>query len=193
MALGRTTYLSAVNQILRSIGEREVASYVDSTRGDVSSSVSELEGTSKAVLGEGWHFNHETRDYSPEPDGRIPVPLTALSAGLVGPISRDEVIMRGGYFYNKTDSTYIFTADIKVDVILDLEWDELPEAARQYIVARAARRVAEQRVGDQLLIQTLQQEEGRTRVVLENEETESGDYNHNMAPSLRRLNSEWHR
>lgn len=189
--LGRTTRLSAVNLILRSIGEREVSTLVNSTRGDVSGAVSELDNTSRIVQQEGWHFNHETRTLGLQSDGRIQVPVSALAIGVLGSSTPDEIIMRGEHFFNKTDSTYTFTDTIKVDLIFHLPFDDLPEPARQYIAARAARRVAQQRVGDQVLIQSLMQDEGTTRLALENEELESADHNIFDSPELSRLHNTW--
>ena len=190
-ALGRTTFLAGVNMILRSIGEREVSNIVDPTRGDVSASVSELNNTTTLVLSEGWDFNREVRKLSPDEDGRIKVPLSALSLGLTAPFQRDEIVARGDYFFNKTESTYQFTEPIEFEIIVSLSWDELPENTRQYIIARAARRVASDRVGDVSMIQQLGQDETRTRILVDNAETEQGNYSMNDSPIVRRINSQW--
>ena len=189
--IGRTTRLEAVNMMLRSIGERQVATLVDPTRGDVAAAISELDNSSRIVQEEGWNWNYEIRDLQRQSDNRIQVPSAALAVGIVGPIGRDEVVARGSYFFNITDSTYTFDDDIKVELIIQLAFEDIPEPARQYIMARGARRLAQTRVGDQLLIQTLLQDEGRARQALEHSELEQGDFNIFQSPELSRLHNPW--
>jgi hypothetical protein len=191
--IGRTTRLAAINAMLRNIGERQVATLVNHTRGDVAAAVSELDAISKATQAEGWNFNHEACvEFSPQADGRIPVPVNALSitaTGVAG--SRDEIVDRGGHFWNKTDSTFTFTKDIEVEVITHLLFEELPEVARQYVMIRAARVLAQTRVGDPGIVRYSQGDEQLARYQLEARESESADYNVFQSPELRRLHNTW--
>tara|TARA_R100000808_G_scaffold6975_5_gene20489 strand:+ start:7796 stop:8386 length:591 start_codon:yes stop_codon:yes gene_type:complete len=190
--IGRTTRLEAINTMLRNIGERQVATLVDSTRGDVAAAVSELNAISRAVQGEGWHWNYEKQELSPGTDKKISVPSNALYAGVVGQAGyRDEVVLRGDYFYNKTDNTYLFTDDIEVEMVLQVSFEELPEEARQYIMIRAARVLAQNRVGDQTIIQFSAADEQMARVQLETREMESGDYHVFQEYNLSRLHNPW--
>ena len=191
--VGRTTRLAAVNAMLRNIGERQVSTLIDHTRGDVAAAITELDATSKAVQAEGWNFNYEPSvEFSPQADGRIPVPGNALSItvnGVAG--SRDEVIDRGNFLYNKTDSTFVFTEDLKAEVISHLPFEELPEVARQYVMVRAARVLAQTRVGDPGIVQYSQGDEQLARYQIEARENESADYNVFQSPELRRLHNSW--
>lgn len=187
--IGRTTRLAAVNQILRAIGERQTASLVDNNRGDVSAAVSSLDESSKIVQQEGWAFNRATMTLEPEEDGRIPVPQAALS---ITGVDSPEVVFRGDYMYDKHLQTYKFTRDVVVEVVLLLPFSELSEPCRQYITARASRVVCQDRVGDQLMMQALGQDEARTRIIVEKEESDAGAYNVSESPTIGRIYHRWH-
>lgn len=191
--VGRTTRIAAVNVMLRNIGERQVSTLLNHTRGDVAAAVTELDSTSRSVQSEGWNFNHvPSVKFSPQADGRIPVPGNALSVTITGVAGgRDEVIDRGNYLFNKTDSTYTFTEDLTAEVITHLPFEELPEVARQYIAVRAARVLAQSRVGDPGIVQYSQGDEQFARYQMEARETESADYNVFQSPELRRLHNSW--
>ena len=76
-------------------------------------------------------------------------------------------------------------------MVLQVSFEELPEEARQYIMIRAARVLAQNRVGDQTIIQFSAADEQMARVQLETREMESGDYHVFQEYNLSRLHNPW--
>jgi len=70
--------------------------------------------------------------------GEITLPATALN---VDPsyLYDNRFVERSGKLYDTVDQTFTITKNIKVDIIWFLEWTDLPEHVRRYILIRAAR------------------------------------------------------
>jgi hypothetical protein len=192
-SIGRTTRLQAVNLILRNIGERQVTSLVDSTRGDVAASVSELDQQSREVQDEGWEFNLETHTLTPALGGQLAIPPNALTVVVTDSAVSDLVVQRGDRLYNMTENTDIFTDPITVQITAQLAFEDLPEQARYYIAVRAARIVAQSRVGDPAVVQFSAGDEQYARYQVESRELEAGEYNALSAPGINRLTNPYFR
>lgn len=187
-SIGRTTRLQAVNGILRNIGERQVASLVDSTRGDVAASQQELDQQSREVQSEGWNFNTEEQTFTLQGDSRLLIPVNVMSVQVLSD-PFDSAVMRGDYMYNRIDNTFAFDEDLEVLTIAQLSFNELPEQARYYIMIRASRVVAQSRVGDPTVVQFTAGDESYARYQLEARETEEAYYNVLDTPGLRALSN----
>ena len=48
-----------------------------------------------------------------------------------------------GSFYDRKNNTYVFSIDLKADMTVILEWDDLPEHARVYIMHKAGKELQE--------------------------------------------------
>jgi len=192
-SIGRTTRLQAVNMILRNIGEREVGSLVDPTRGDVQAAVAELSHQSRAVQGEGWEFNSELVDIAPSLSGTLIIPTNALTVTVEDTAVSDLLVQRGDRLYNLTDNTDIFTDPVTIRAIVQLSFEELPEQVRYYVAVRAARIVAQTRVGDPAVVQFSAGDEQYARYQVESRELEAGQFNALTAPGIRRINSPYYR
>jgi len=70
--------------------------------------------------------------------GEITLPATAID---VDPsyLYDNRYVERTGKLYDTKDQTFTITKNIKVDIIWFLEWLDLPEHVRRYILIRAAR------------------------------------------------------
>lgn len=145
--LAPTTELEAVNICLAAIGESPVSSVEVDGLEDASSALQKLREASRAFQGEGWSFNSDQLyPVARTVAGEIALPPTALHAD----ISRSEGlngVWRGGKLWDKDNHTFIWTRDVKLDVIWLLPFDDLPEPARAYIAVRAARLFARQQLG----------------------------------------------
>ncbi|MAD94610.1 MAG: phage tail protein [Rhodobacteraceae bacterium] len=135
-----TTELESVNQMLGHIGEAPVNSLADTAALPISAStaLTVLREVSKEVQTEEWHFNTVT-DYEPvkEDTGKLRLPDETL---FVDSVDTDmDVVQRGYYLYNRKDRTDVFSETFKVDLTVQLTWDELPEVARRYVTLRASR------------------------------------------------------
>jgi hypothetical protein len=92
----------------------------------------------------GWYWN--TEDNYPlvrDDSGEIPLPLNTVRVTRVAHSGGDILVERGRKVYNRTDHTFLFPEgeEVKVDLVLYLAWDELPEFAKQAIIYVAQRRL----------------------------------------------------
>lgn len=148
MAITRTTFLEAVNTVLRMLGEAPVNS-LDGEFGLAQQASDILIDTSRRLQMEGWTFN---TDYYKlmlrNQDNEIQVPSNALRV-LVADYDHPslDVVQRGERLYDRRANSYTFTVDVRADVTVALDWEELPEHARRYITTRSGRLLQQQIVG----------------------------------------------
>jgi len=149
MALTRTTYLEAVNLVLRMMGEAPVNS-LDGEFGLAQQADDALKAVSRKVMTEGWSFNtdYQRTLQKDTTTGKIKVPLNALRIE-VSPFSYSDmdVVQRGELLYDRKAGTYTFTKDIVADVTYALDWEELPEHARRLIAVSAGRELQQSVIG----------------------------------------------
>ena len=170
-----TTKLEAINTMLSVLGEAPRNSLTTGTDPDVELALRLLEKSSRETQNKGWHWNSTpTYVLTPDIDGNITLPSTFLR--LDGDLLSD-VVQRGTRLYNRADGTYTFTADVTVSIVEFLDWDDLPEPARSYIMVRAARQFADQAQTDPALSRFSKFDEREAEATLMNFEAETGDYN----------------
>ena len=160
------TELDAVNVMLMSIGQAPVNTLTVPGIKDVSFAQLTLHNTSRNVQTRGWWFNRES-DFPLAVEaatGHILFPANTLSCD---PMDRNrDLVERGRKFYDKDNHTFLFTGEqpLKCDVVWFLTFDELPQAARNYIATRAARLFQANNVGSQILYQFTKEEEQMAEV-----------------------------
>lgn len=175
-----TTQLSAVNEILGSIGQAPVT-VLDQTNPEVAFAFNTLMDISREVQAEGWSFNREY-DYPVTPDtsGNIAIPSNMIQMDLSRSAFNTayDTIIRDGKLYDKLNHTYTWdtTVTYKVDVLWMFDFDDLPQPFRDYITAKAATRAAIRLVGDVNLAQALTTQEAWRRSVCLEYECQQGDY-----------------
>jgi hypothetical protein len=174
------TELAAVNSILGAVGQAPVTT-IDKINPDVAIAYDTLTDMSREIQGEGWSFNKELEyPFNADTNGNILVPLNALSISLsdIYENSGADVTVRNGMLYNKTTHTYTWDTDrtVKCDVVWYLEFSDLPQAARDYIVARASSFVAIKVIGDPNIQQMLGQREVYARAALIESDCNQGNY-----------------
>lgn len=180
MALTLTTELDAINIMLGTIGESPINS-LDAATGvvDAVTARSILAEVAVQVQEEGWHFNTEY-EFVLTPDAgtnEIYVSPNTIEVD-VSPYTTDvDVAIRGNRLYDRKNKTYKFSQDIKADLTILLEFNELPQAARHYITIRAARVFQQRMVGSQILGAYTDQDEARALRAMRRYESKSGDYN----------------
>jgi len=173
MALTRTTFLEAVNITLRMMGEAPVDS-VDGQFGYAQQAADMVNDASRKLQNEPWTFN---TDYQRklQPDGvtkQIKVGNNVLRVELNPYDYPDfEVVLRGDKLYDRRKNTYEFTQDIVADITYVLDWDELPEYARQYIAVKAGRELQEMLIGSSDLTQMNFSKEAEARTAFIEMET----------------------
>lgn len=153
MALTRTTYLEAVNLVLQMLGEAPVNS-LDGQFGLAQQAADTITNVSRKVMMEGWSFNTDyqrtlQRDTTTQ---KIKLPSNALRIE-VNPFNYPgmDIVQRGELLYDRRAGSYFFTQDIKADVTYGLDWEELPEHARNLIAVTAGRELQQSVVGSREL------------------------------------------
>lgn len=181
MAIARTTELQAVNTMLSAVGEPPINFLDGQKNADAAIARNILTEISSEVQTAGWHFNTQLNmELTPDANGFINVAPNVVRVDIeyrTGSLVDDrDIAQRGERLFNRTDSTYVFTKAVKATVIYLLEWEELPEPARRYIVVRAARIFQDRMVGSQAHHAFSQEDEVRARSLLREFEMDTGDY-----------------
>ena len=146
-----TTRLESVNTMLATIGEAPVNSITGTLPLDASLAKTTLDEITREVLAGGWHFN-TFYDYtlSLDVDSKIPLAGNILRVDLdvqkYAPTTYD-VVRQGDFLYNKKDNTFTFDKALDANVVIHLEFEDLPENARRYITIRAARIFQDRSIG----------------------------------------------
>lgn len=176
--LTKTSELDAINIMLSTIGETPINS-IESVSGFADAIIAKqiLDEIGVAVQEHGWHFNTEiqyvlTPTYPAKeiiiPDNCIEVDTEDQSI---------DVAMRGNRLYDKINHTYQFEEPLTCNLIVLLEFEEVPQAARHYITVRAARVFQQRVVGSQLLGAFTEKDEMRALLALRRFESKTADYN----------------
>ena len=148
MAQARTSFLQAVNRVLQMMGEAPVNS-LNGQFGLAKQAEDTLNDVSRKLQAEGWSFNTDyERTLLRNASNQIEVGDN-VSRVVVDPYlySNLDVVQRGSKLYDRRNNSYTFTLDLKADVTYILEWDELPEHARQYVMTRGGRQLQEAIIG----------------------------------------------
>lgn len=183
MALSPTTELEAVNTMLTSIGEQPIQN-LDDLAGLTDASIARqiLSNVSRAVQSRGWVFNTDLdKEMVPNLDGEIVLNDTILRIDTTTRL-RDpdnDIVERGRMLYDRQTNSPKFDADakVKVNLIIYLNFKDLPEPARRYISIRAARIFHDRVVGSGELHRFYQEDEMQAWATLIEYEGDTADYN----------------
>lgn len=148
MVLTPTTELEAVNAMLSAIGESPVNTLENPGLLDAAKARQQLSLTSRRVQSRGWHWNtDESLTLTPDQDGNLNVPANTLKVDTAGDSEDMDLVQRGVRLYDRVNHTYTFSEDVTVDCTCGLNWDELPEVARHFILISAARTFQQGTIG----------------------------------------------
>jgi hypothetical protein len=168
--------LSAVNIVLSNIGQAPVT-VVDNDNPMVVMAANVIDEVANSVQAEGWTFNTERAyPFVPQADNRIRVPSNVLQLDSVY-YSQLETVIRGGFLYDKRSHSYEFKEKVYLDVIWLVEFDDMPDAFKNYISMRAANLFAGRSVGSAEAVRFGEREEAQARAAMMEYETSQGDYN----------------
>lgn len=174
-----TTKLRALNTLLANIGAAPVNS-VDTPSADVALALATLDEASISVQNYGWHFNTED-DYpmTPDDDGFVALPDNVILVDVDVANNPDDldVVVRGSRLYDRANHTYVFAKPFKARIVRALEWDDLPQAARTYIMILAARMFQDRAVGSEKHHGFTLRDEQMALANLKRFEAQTGDYN----------------
>ena len=179
MALALTTKLEAINTMLSNVGEAPVNSLTGSLTADVRLAQNILDEVSREVQSTGWHFNTEKEvPLAPNSTNEIELSDGVARVDLEGEhVDVDfDVVVRGNKLYNRKKRTYTFTETKKYTVTYMLDWDQLPESARRYIMIRSARIYQDRLIGSEKLSAFSRSDEQSALFSLRDYEMETADY-----------------
>ena len=175
MAIKKATKLQAVNTIISNIGQAPVTN-LESGNPLVEMAEQILDEITIAVLAEGWEYNMERGyPFTPDSNNQILIPDNVLSLD-TKPGDGTQTVIRNGKLYDRVEHTYEFTGQQKLDVTWLFDFEELPEAFKNYITIRAANVFAGRSVGSSEAVQFGQREETIARATLLEYDTQQANY-----------------
>ena len=171
----KASKLAAVNTIISNVGQAPVTG-LDTGNPLVEMAEQILDEVPRAVLAEGWEHNTEYGyPFTPAADGTITVPSNILAIDGPGGTGVQTVI-RQGKLYDRVEHSYTFTGKQTLDVTWLFDFEDLPEAFKNYITIRAANVFAGRSVGSQEAVNFGQREETIARATLLEYDTQQGNY-----------------
>jgi hypothetical protein len=175
-----TTKLEAVNAVLAVIGESPVESLLDEFV-DATIAANYIDQESRRVQLQGWSFNTDY-EYTMTPDinGHILIPSGA--AQVLVPSERQYVVRRDPAdnemkLYDRERNSFEFTAPKKVTIVWLYEYEDLPEALRQFIMVRSGRRFQDITEADPGLHRFTREDELQAWAAFQAFEASVGKYN----------------
>jgi hypothetical protein len=169
------TELEAVNTLLSIIGEAPIdklADISDNEISDASLARKTLKEVSRDVQAEGWLFNTDNEvSVSVDSKGEYPLPENALRCDFSpNRYPSSNLIARGNRIYDRTNRTFEIDNDgapLVIDqVVMELNWDELPHAAQQYISIRSGRIYSDRYINSNVIFSYTVQDESYSRAQL---------------------------
>jgi len=179
MAISLTSKLDAINSMLFGIGEAPVNT-MNSGLQEAEIAAITLDTVSREVQSAGWAFNTDLRySLSPNSVDHISVPSNCIHLDTRA-LTRDydsDIVMRNQKLYDRTKNTFEFTGAVVVDMIVLLEFEELPEIARRYITLRAGRKFQENILGSGEMTKLQIKDEQLALFALKEAESQLADFN----------------
>lgn len=147
------TELDAVNLIRGSVGKAPVST-LSSTNPDVIAAQLRLKNASTELQARSWWFNTELSfTLSPDANGNILIPSNAMEVRPKDPFT--YLTTRGNKLYDPVNNTFQFKTKVETEMIVRLDYEELPYVAANYIQYDAARKFQANFDGDPETIQDL--------------------------------------
>lgn len=135
-----TTELEAVNACLMNIGESPVSSITGQISVDAATALAMVRNTTREIQTHGFYWNSELNfTIPPNAEGKLQLPINTLKVDTTGDDLTKDLVARGRFLYDRVNHTYTFTESVKVELIVALTFDEMPEAARRYVTVRSSR------------------------------------------------------
>lgn len=169
------TELQAVNAILLALGEKQINSTEQPSSQGARIVLATLEQANRVIQTEGWHWNTDPdKTFSANAEtGEVPLPPNTIRFDVH---EEPYILQRGLKLYDRRKGTTVLETAQTGRWVYLLEWEELPEYVKTYVVARAARLAYEQNVGANENRQNLYAEEQRARAICTHHETEQAEY-----------------
>lgn len=190
------TLLDAVNIIMRAIGAGAVQTLDYITKStDAEDALKSLHDWSMQVQQDGWQWNTDEDlviDPAPADDmlipGRIQLPSDTLKVDTVGISAPLDLVQRGLYLWDKKNHTFNIGKSVHLDLVHAIDFEDLPQAVRNYITIKAAQQFAGPKLNSGATNQFTKEAMQEAYIKLLNAEDESDDrtmYDRNRRMQLR--------
>lgn len=177
--MAKTSELDAVNDVLEAISASPISSLAAIPMIEGRAALNRLRQVSAEIQLEGWYFNTNYDFELPvSTDGEVVLPDNTLSVDVVpGRGRHNQVTDRDGKLFDLETNSFDFSdsQSVRVDIVLELPWEHLQEAARRAIVTRAARRFAQRWLGDPNIAQYTAEDERLAYVELKKQDSRQAD------------------
>ena len=164
------TFLEAINTLLSVIGEAPVASLSDTegnTINDAALASRTLREVDRDVQAEGWQFNTDVGvTIQKDAGGNFPLEGNVLRADFSpARYAESQFVVRGNRVYDRKHRTYQIDMETLVvdQMVVQLDWDDLPHAAQQYMTIRAARIYSDRAINSNVIYTYTTQDEQYAR------------------------------
>ena len=171
-----TTKLEAINTMLSCIGQTPINTLQGTKSAFTVSAESILDSKTKSIQLQGWNFNTE-ENYPLRPDinGEIKLPENILTVDIPS-IYYNRYVIRKQKIYDKLKHTFKIDRVIKGDVVLYFDFEDLPEAFKNFIKISAAYKFVKRELGSQSVASFTKEDVSEAYINLTNYELETGDY-----------------
>lgn len=176
MLLTPVTELDAVNEIIGAIGESPVNSIENPMNVDVINAIRILNLMNRQTQAKGWSFNI-IESYTLNHDIFTKKIRWADNFLFLKGTDDTRYVKRGDYVLDFAKQSDYFDSKIEVECILLVPFEDMPEAARQYITAKAAREFQIRFLGDSALTEELARYEMEAWQNLQEYELDLNDFN----------------
>lgn len=174
MTLTPFTELEAVNELLSSIGELPVNHLDEEINIDVANAMRILRRVNREVQSMGWTCNTFDTTLLPDNDNH----RIRWNPNFIHIKSDSQkYIKRGEYLYNQTDNTFEFTGQIQLTAIMLEDFEDIPDALRSYITAKAVRQFQGRYLSTEEISQQSQQDVLEAWKKLQEYELEINNFN----------------
>jgi len=174
--------LEAINTLLSVIGEAPIDSLSDITVNEITDSTlarKALNEVSRDVQSEGWSWNTDRGvTFTKDKTNEIKLPASALKV-VFPSVGDGNYVARGLRVYDRNRQSYDMS-DVEsvtaTQVVSQLDWEDMPHAAQQYITIRAARIYSDRFLNsDAIYVYTSNDEQYARSMLIRSEEREGGD------------------
>lgn len=175
MLTGLISELDAINKIIAISGDSPVQTLEDDyIQAKLARQI--LTRASRDLQSRGWWFNEEQNvPLVPDINGYITLAPNIISFSAID--DDGAYVQRGTRIYNRTKRSYVFSASIEADLIVGLDWNELPQSARAHIVDIACEIYNNDFFGAEDIKKTLKESFYASWLVLKDADTDSRDIN----------------
>jgi len=185
ISYGVSTELDAVNSILMSVGESPVNTLTVQSP-EVAIAQKTLRQVCREIQAEGWSYNTEN-EYPIDTDtnNQVIVPNNVLQMDLnIFQHGKDYDVVRRSdngvmKVYDKKNHTFTFENCDKLyfDMIWMLDFEDLPQAFKDYVTVRASRIASNRMVNNPQSSKLIEQDEAGARALALEYETKQADHN----------------